>query len=479
MSAQNSFISGLRWVAAGRLSSQVISWLGTLFVMRTLLPQDYGLAALCFSVTAIVAIIAEFGMGASVIQAKTLSEPQLRSIFGASIVFSFGCALLLILAAPLAAWFFRAPEATNLIRAMALSFVIGPFCTIPDAMLRRDLKFRGLSIVDFGCAILTSLATVWMAWQGWGAWAIVLGPIAGSIARVFFINYLAPQRLWPSFDLRPAMSMLDFGLKVASSRLVGTVFGQSDVLIAGRFLSKPALGEYSVAMTLAMLPVSKAMSIINQVAYPTIAKINRESDDMQAVLLGGLRLFGYALIPLLWGMAAVANWLIPALIGPNWENAVLPLQIVCIALPIRMISVLLSSVLHGLGHAGMEIKCTMTGVVLLPICFLAGAPFGAVGLASAWLVGLPLMVAINVQRAKSVLGFGQLKVLRALSKPVALSACMSAVVLALGHAMAPHVAVWIVLAAIIPTGAITYLGLLWALDRSNASKLLAFFKIGS
>lgn len=479
MSSKKIFTSGLRWVAAGRLSAQLVSWVGTLYVMRTLLPQDYGLAALCSSTISIIAIIAEFGIGASIVQAKSFEEEEVRSVYGASILFYSVCALALIVSSPALAWFFRAPEVTALIRVSALQFVFAPFAVIPEAMLRRDLRFSRISVVEFTAAICASLVTIVMAYRGAGVWSIVVGPVASSAIRLMMLYLLAPLPTWPSFRLSPAKNLLNFGYKVAVSRIIGSVFGQIDILIAGRFLSKSALGEYSVAMTLAMLPVNKAMGIINQVAYPMIAQMRRDSVAMQPALLGSLRLFAYVLIPLLWGMAAVSDWLVPILVGSSWKNAVLPLQLVCVALPVRMISVMLSSVLHGLGHAGLEMRCTITGVALLSICFLAGASFGAVGLASAWLIGLPIMVALNIWRSKDVLGFGLLQVLRALSKPIALSACMCVIVLTVGHVMASDLSASITLLITVTTGAIVYLGLLWTLDRANARTLLAFLKIGS
>lgn len=480
-STESSFASGLRWVAAGRLSAQLISWIGTIYVMRTLAPQDYGLAAICSSVIAIVTIVAEFGMGASVIQAKKLEDQQIRSVFGASLLFSFTCAALLAVLAPLLAWFFRAPEALNLIRASALHLVLAPLCAIPEAMLRRNLRFRGISLIELASAIAASLATVAMAWQGAGVWALVAGPLVGAAVRVLMINLLAPQRLAPSFRLRPAADLLDFGFKVALSRLASTVFSQSDVLIAGRFLSKGALGEYSVAMTLAMLPLSKAMGILNQVTVPTIAQMNRDARSTLPVLLDGLRLFSYVLVPLLWGMAAVAPWLISTLIGPNWERAVVPMQIVCIALPLRLVGTLLSSVIQGMGHAGLELRNTVTAALLLPACFLIGTPFGAVGLAAAWLVGLPLLVAANLSRARRVLGISLTDAVRAMSRPVLLSGVMGACTLALGHVLDTQLALtnWAILGVLVPTGAGIYLGLLWTQDQVSARKLLALVKVGS
>lgn len=472
MTIEHQFSHGLRWVAAGRFGSQLISWGGTIVVMRLLAPQDYGLAAICTAIMAIVAMAAEFGIGAGLVQATRLEPRQLRSVFGAALLFSLAGAAVVAAAAPLLAWFFKAPEAERLIQASALQLVLAPLATMSDAHLRRGLRFRTSSIIDFVAIIAATTATVLLAWHGSGVWALVLGPLIGACMRVVLLNLLVPQRLLPSFDLRPARALIGFGFKVALSRIASYVFGQSDVLIAGRLLSKTALGEYAVAMHLAMLPVARAMSIVNQVAYPVIAQLNRDGGSIQPILLRGLRLFSYVVMPVLWGLAAVSPWLVPAALGPHWEGAVLPLQIVALALPLRLLSVLLSSVIQGMGHAGLDLRNSVTGIVVLPCCFLVGAQFGAIGLALAWLIGLPILITLNLRRSQPMLGIGLGAALRALSKPLALSAAMAGCVTVAGQWGEVHWGIWPALMAAIAAGVVSYLGLLWTLDKESVRQML-------
>jgi O-antigen/teichoic acid export membrane protein len=160
-------------------------------------------------------------------------------------------------------------------------------------------------------------------------------------------------------------------------------------------------------------------------------------------------------------------------LGPNWEGAVLPLQIVALALPLRLLSVLLSSVVQGMGHAGLDLRNSISGVILLPCCFVVGALYGSTGLALAWLVGLPLLVALNLHRSAAVLGIGIVDALRALSRPAGLSAVMAAAVTAIGHwSSAAGLPVWPSIALMIAVAAPVYLGLLWLLDRASVMQLL-------
>lgn len=476
MKVEAQFLQGLRWMALSRAGAQLVSWVGTIYVMRLLAPQDYGLAAICTAVLSIVSMATEFGIAAGIVQAERLERAQLRSVFGAAILFSFtGAVAVALLAAPLAD-FFRAPEAAPLIGVTAVHLLLAPLSAMSDAQLRRELRFKGSSIVELVFALATTLATTGLAWRGAGVWALILGPIVGSVVRILALNLLAPLRFLPSFDLRPARPLIGFGLRVALSRIASYVFGQSDVLIAGRVLPKTALGEYSVAMHLAMLPVSKAMAVLNQVTYPVIAQLQRDRVDLRPHLLRGLRLVAYLVMPVLWGLAAISPWLIPALLGPGWAGAVLPMQIVATALPLRLLSVLLSSVIQGMGHAGLDLRNSVTGVLLLPCCFLLGAQFGAAGLAAAWLLGLPLLVALNLLRSREVLGFGLGAALGALARPAAFCMAMVLVTLGVGHWSAALLPAWPAIALTIAAAACAYVGLLWLLDRPGALQLLKLIR---
>lgn len=473
MSLNANFYSGLRWVAAARLGAQVLSWVSTVWVMRLLSPSDYALVAIVTAALTMATLAAELGFGAAIVQADRLSEQEMRSVFSASLAFAALSAVALAAAAPLLGKWYSAPAAVPMIQVATLTLIIGALATVPDATLRRELTFRRISLVEFAGNLSSTVATLLLALRGYGPWSLVVGPLIGGGLRVILLFACARLWLWPTLNIRPAMHLLRYGLKVAVSRLAAFVFGQADVMIGAAQLSKTQLGEYSIAMHLAMLPMSKLMGVLNTVAFPVIAQLRRDDASIAPALTRGLRVVSYVVLPLLWGLAAMAYWLIPKLLGPGWSGAVVPLQIVCVVLPLRLVSVLLSTALQGLGAAGVELHNTLTGVLVLPGLFYVGARWGGTGLATAWLVGLPLLLALNISRAAPVLGFGISAVARALSLPVLVSGAMALSVIGCG-VLLDTVAFEIPgLAAMALAGACSFMSLLWLLDRGSALDLLA------
>ena len=461
----DKFATGLRWMGIGRIIGQVISWTGTIYVMRLLSPADYGLAAISMSLIAMISVVAEMGIGAGLIQAEEVNDDQLRSLFTVSLAFGLAGTLLVMALAPAAGIFFQSTAVVPLVQVGSVQLLAASFSVIPDAMLRRAMRFKAAAVIELISGLVASVVTVYLAFSGWAVWALVLGPLLGLLARVVLMNVVMPSLLWPSLRYSDSKDIVAFGVKISLSRVVSYVSGQSDMLIAGRFLDKSAVGAYSVAMNLATLPLSKAMGVLNHVAYPAIADLRRTQVNVRPHLLVGLRVSATAILPLLWGLAAVSQWLLPAVLGPHWESAVLPMQIVCLALPLRMVSVLMSTAVQGLGYAGTDFANTLTGVMVMPACFLAGVQFGVAGLAAAWLVGLPLVISLNLRRARPVLMLSGWDALRALAKPMACSGATAALVYGAGLFLDPASERLLVVGALILLGVGIYTSLMAIFDR--------------
>ena len=72
---------------------------------------------------------------------------------------------------------------------------------------------------------------------------------------------------------------------------------QTDVLIAGRMLGKDALGQYSLALQLATLPMQKAMSVINQVTFPLFSRSQDKPAELVAAVDRSIQLLTLCSVP--------------------------------------------------------------------------------------------------------------------------------------------------------------------------------------
>lgn len=474
MNNKTQIASAVRWLGAGRLIAQVISWTITIVVMRILSPQDYGIAAMSATVIALISLVSEFGFGTAIVQAKSITRQQTESVFGASLMFNLTGYAVLFAASPLAGDFFRDERLTTVVQVSGLSLILSALATTPDALLRRDLNFKTIALIDLASTVAGSSLTLLLAFNKFQFWALVWGPIGAASVRTLLLHLNAGTLILPSLKISPAISLIKFGGQVAVARTAGYAVTQCDIIFAGRFLGKEALGIYSVALDLALMPVNKIMSLVNQVSLSALSKTSRERpEECGHAMLTGLRLVSYVIFPFLWALAALAPWLIPALLGPKWLDAVHPLQVICLVLPIRVISNFVSTATVSFGRPDIEVRDKLTSAVVFPVSFFVGVQFGIEGLAYAWIVALPLSTAINLFRTQKAFGVGHGLVGKAVFKATLIGAAMVTVMTLLAHAIADALHVWLIIPIVAITGAVIYCGAVWQWDRQHARLLLS------
>lgn len=398
MTIREQALTGLKWTAGGKLGAQLITWGITLVVMRLLTPEDYGLLAMASVFFAFMLMLSEAGLTPALIQKQDLDETSLRSVFAIVIMVNIGLLLVLNLLAPLIAAFFDEERLVSILRVLSLHFLLGIFSKLPVVRLYRQLKFKSLSLIHLVTAIAGSILTLLLAFAQFGVWALVLGNLLASILNVVALNIAAPSHLLPRFSLAGMRDLLSFGGNITLSRLLWFFFTQVDVLIVGKLLGKEMLGFYSVSMQLASLPVQRISAIINQVAFPVFSRIQGNREQFRSFVLKAIRLLSLIAFPVLWGISSVANEVVLLFLGQKWHSAILPLQLLALMMPLRMIVNFLPSAIDALGRPDIGVKNVFLASIVMPIAFLIGSQWGIVGIALAWVTVYPLVLIINIHR---------------------------------------------------------------------------------
>jgi len=91
------------------------------------------------------------------------------------------------LVAPLAAWFYSEPRLTLLIQFASLQFLLSALSTVPQALAYRDMNFRWLAHVEVATIVSSGIATLLLAWNGYGVWALLLGSLLQNFIRTVLL----------------------------------------------------------------------------------------------------------------------------------------------------------------------------------------------------------------------------------------------------------------------------------------------------
>ncbi len=472
-------VSSLKWLAIAKLLGQVITWCITILVIRLLTPADYGLMSQSMVIIGFLALINEMGMGAALIQRKEIDKLVSSQVFGLALLVNITVFLVVCLCAPLIAMFFREPQLEAMIYYLGSGFLVSSFLIVPNAILNRRMEFKKKAFVDLLTMLSSSIATILLAYQGFGVWSLVWGHLAGVIVRVAGINLAMQYWIFPSFNLKGMKSILTFGGTITGDRVLWYFYSQADMVIVGKLLGKEVLGFYSVAMQLATLPMQKISGMLNEVGFSAFSRVQEDKAQFSSHFLKAIRVVSVFAFPVFWGISAVSPEIVTLFLGEKWLSAILPMQVLGAIIPIRMVSTIASPALAGKGRPDVSLVNLMIASVIMPVAFLVGVQWGLVGVSLAWLVAYPITFLIMQIRALVALEISKSVYFRQLFKPVVPALGMYSSVIGVRALLAPHASnEWIMFSMLVITGVLTYGTLLWIMQRALVSEMIGIIKKG-
>jgi O-antigen/teichoic acid export membrane protein len=160
-----------------------------------------------------------------------------------------------------------------------------------------------------------------------------------------------------------------------------------DVLILGRMVRSTELGSYSVGSNLAAVPGDKAMEAVNRVSFPTLSRMRPNRAQFNYTyqrILRMLALYGFLVA---WGLAAVAPEFVHVVLSERWRSAVVPLTMLSIAAPIRILTAFQNTVNNAAGVPQANTRVWVLTCLVLPLGIFVGARVDGInGAAVSWVV---------------------------------------------------------------------------------------------
>jgi O-antigen/teichoic acid export membrane protein len=468
-------ISALLWLGTGTFVGQAVSWVSTILVIRMLAPADYGLMAMAGTVVSLITMVSETGVGASIVQAERITDEDLEHIFGFVLQSSLAGSLLCFAAAPLVSGFYQEPRLVLLIRVLCVNFLVMSLYIVPQALFQREMDFRSKAAVDLASQIVSSLATLLLAWQGAGVWSLVAGQIVLHLMRA--AGFAFARRSWwrPRYSWRRTGRFIRYGLALTGDRVLYYLYTIADTVIVGRFLGNALLGIYAIALNLASIPAEKVLPIVTQVSFTSYSRIQNDLARIRRNLLRTVSLIAYAGFPLFFGMAAVAPEAIPLLLGPKWSAIILPFQLICLVLPLKSISPILPPAVFAIGRPRVNVENMAFTLAFMTAAFLAGIGGGITGIALAWVAAYPVVFLITARRCLRTLRLPVRLFLREMQFPFLAGLAMLCSLLAARRALAPLQPLTL-LASLIGLGAAVYAGLVLVFRREAYGRFKALIQ---
>ncbi|WP_336328789.1 lipopolysaccharide biosynthesis protein [Halovenus sp. HT40] len=327
---EQSVKSGL-WISAMKISLRFSQVLMLIILARLLPPAAFGLVGIALLTVSAMRQFTKIGLNAALIQHK---DENVDDYLDTTWCLEIGRSLLvfgvLFLAAPYIAQLFSEPEATPIVRVLALGPLLRGVRNPGIVYFRKGLEYHKEFIYKSSGGVIQLIVGVGYALYSPTVWALVAASIARPTIQLVLSYVLHDYRPWPKVDIDAAKELINYGKWITGANVVQFLASEGDDAFVGWFLSATALGFYQYAYRLADLPPREVSGVISEITFPAYSQLQDNMDEFRDALLQTTRMLAFVVFPMAFGVALVAPSFVPVVLGSEWTPIITTLQILSI-----------------------------------------------------------------------------------------------------------------------------------------------------
>ena len=393
---KNRTVRGGAITLSAQLAKLLIMIGSTAILARLLTPQDFGLLGMVAVITGFIGLFGDLGLSAAIIQQEEVTHEQASVLFWCNTLVGLLLMLLTLSFAPLIAWFYKEPRLWPVARALSSTFLIGGLSIQHKALLKRQMLFFQLSIIELLPMSIGTAVAIVSAFLGAQYWALVFQQLIAQMTVTLLSWLLCSWR--PKFILwtQGVAKLLTFGRNLSGFNVFNYFARNADDFLIGRYWGANQLGLYSKAYQLLLFPLQQVNAPVSSVAIPVLSRLVANPEAYRRTYLNLLKNIAMFTMPTVVFMIATSDWIIRLVLGEEWSDASKIFVWLGIAALTQPVSNTVGWLFITQNRTDDLFKWGIVGGFTTLMSFIIGLPFGTTGVAisyatSGLLIRTPLL----------------------------------------------------------------------------------------
>lgn len=324
-------VSGMVWTSIQRFAGMGISFISGIILARLLTPEDYGAIGMLTIFMLVAQSFLDGGFASALIQKKRPTQEDYSTVFWFNLAMSVVLYLILYLAAPYIANFYRMPILRDVLRVQALVLIVSALSLVQANQLRKQFKFKKIAIISLVTSIISLAVTIWMAYKGYGVWALVAQGILLSLIPT--VIYWFTNKWYPKFVFSKGSfnNLFSFGGYMFLVHMLNEIGNNIQGLLIGRLYNASTMGYYSKARSTEKLASMSISQSLTQITFPLYAEVQDDRQRLVGLIKKLTGIIAYVTFPLMFVLILVAEPVFVLLYSDRWLPSVPYFQILCLA----------------------------------------------------------------------------------------------------------------------------------------------------
>lgn len=421
-------------------------------------PKEFGILGIGFLTLAVFESFSQLGIDEALIQQE---EEDVDRYLDTSWMLQITRGMLLVslifLLAPSVAVWFGEPRATNVIRALGIGPLLLGLKNPGVVYFRKNLQFHRRFVQIMSGTVVNFCIAVALGVLLGNVWALVAGSVAGNITSVIVSYRLHSYRPGLNFEADLARELIHFGKWMFGGAIVVFLQNQGDDIFVGWFLGATTLAFYQMAYRFSNAPATELTSVINQVAFPSLSRVQNNYDKLRTGYFRTLRFSVFLAFPAAAGIALVAPAFVKVFLGNAWLPTVPVMQALAVWGALRSLRATNAPALYTISRPDVVFKMHLLRVLVIALgIYFAADWYGMLGVAAVLIVAALLVAPIEILVTVRLIEGSTLRYLGNILHPLVGTAMMSGVLFGVTEIVEFQLAV-IELVSLIVLGFLTYM----------------------
>lgn len=421
---------------ADRYVVTVIGIVSLAVLARLLSPEEYGIMVLCGFVLALAEPLRDFGSQAYLIQERELTREKVRTVFTVNLIMTVLLAALIWAGSNYIAAFYGKPELSRYFEVALLAFLVGPFFAPIFALLRRELSFGTLALINITSSTVNAASAIALAASGFSFMSFAYATLGTALTGLTMGLLLRGEAYMYRPSIAAVRGLLRYGAFETLSGMLERTWENLPYLLLGRLYTAETVGLYQRASIICTIPERVALQSVANVALPAFSATARNGTGEVGVHFRRLLACMTAVHwPAMVCLALLADPVVLVLLGERWTGAVPIVRTMAIAMLFNIPAGLVYPTLAATGGvrqgAMIYVVFVPVGALIFALAALEGVIAATASLAVAFL--LKSAISIHFVRRHSPFTWTELLTSQSASVVVTLAAAAGPAAVLLFH----------------------------------------------
>ena len=343
------------WRFGERILAQLVTFGVSVVLARKLDPIAFGNVAWLMIFIDIANVFVVHGFASALVQKKNADEVDFSTVFYFSLFVSFVFYFVAFFSAPL-----MIPlgdeQLPTLFRVLALRIPLAGMNSVQHAYVEKHMLFRKFFFSTLIGTIASAIVGIFLAYQGYGAWAIVAQYLTNSTLDTIILSLTIgwhPRRV---FQFSRLKELIGFGWKMLCSQLVHVLYTRLSAFFIGTVYSTEDIAYYEQGNKIPGIVETNIDTTINSVLFPAMAESQEDNEKLKNMIRRSIQVSGFFIWPMMLGMASISDQLISFVYSSKWLPATIFMVLACVRLGLEPIQTANLQAVKAVGRSDLYFK---------------------------------------------------------------------------------------------------------------------------